>query len=185
MMSCVFGCVRTVWPMPGVSLTVNCSLIARVRLLVRLLNRGDQVDAEADDAQRALVGRGAPCSPRSPRRRTAPRSRGRRAPRARRPVRAAGADPSGCRSCSSVSFRKWSNPNSPGPGCARSAAASAVSRRARSDVPIRDLDAFIDASHRRVNRPHRDRSSPLWNTSDHSEQPSRGEAGARASNCIL
>ena len=54
-----------------------------------------------------------PCSRRSPRRRTAPRSRARRAPRALHPSRSVDGDPSGYRSCASVSFRKWSNPNSP------------------------------------------------------------------------
>ena len=123
---------------------------AGVRLLVRSLDLGDQVDAEADHAQRARVGRRWPCSPRSPQRRRAPRSRGRRALRARRHGPVAGADPSGCRSWLFGLLPKVVEPEFPAIR-AHQRATRRTERRyvyhARGKTRlIRDQDAFIETS---------------------------------------
>ena len=137
-------------------------LDAGVRLLVRRLDLGDQVDAEADDAQRPLVGRRGLVA----RARLCGEQRlgreGGEAPRARRHVPVAGADPSGCRSCFSVSFRKWSNPIpcEPGPPTGDPSNKRRLPR-ARTTRLIRDQDAFYRPRTRACQQRHTDRSAPL------------------------
>ena len=150
--------------MPGVSLTVKLQLDAGMRLLVRRLDRGDQVDAEADDAQRALVGRGGLVArarlggeQRLGREGGEPRERGATSQQLTpiHPVVAhAFRSPSESGRTRTPPYRalQWATRRT-----------SVVFPRARrSTGPIRDQDAFIDASHRACQQtPYRSIQPPL------------------------